>query len=154
MELAIRHIVQVRKGPIYDGHIHVSAHTSCRNSAQGTAINTNFASESHLPPHISQQGHRICAEVVRTGVVLPSVVPFGGPCQPIAPVVPDQNVDSLLQEEPQVKSVRVVDHMLVEHRIRVAQDKSWFVFIKHSRGFVLKLFTCGGEEHGVKQYVA
>ena len=48
----------------------------------------------------------------------------------VSKVVPYKHVEVPLLEESQVVSVRVVYHMLVEHGVRVAQNKGMAVFVQ------------------------
>jgi len=45
--------------------------------------------------------------------------------------------------------VREINHVLVKHRIWIAQNKSWLIFVQHSCIVVLKFLASGSEEHGV-----
>jgi len=49
--------------------------------------------------------------------------------QSITSVVPDQHIDAFLKEKPQVKGMWVVNHVLVEHSIRVAENKRGSFFV-------------------------
>jgi len=64
------------------------------------------------------------------------------PCHPVPSVVPNEHVETFLQEPTQVEGVREIYHVLVEHRIRIAQNvrvvqlvrRGWVVIFGLLRG--------------------
>ena len=73
--------------------------------------------------------------------------------QSIPSIVPHQNIDTFLEEPPQVESMREIDHVLVEHGVGVTHYKSVALLVLCSRVFILDYFTGCSEKHGVKIYL-
>ena len=61
------------------------------------------------------------------------------------------HIDVLLNEVAQVEGVRVVNHVLVEHRVWIAQNKcrQLLEVVFSLRIILVKLLACGWEEHGI-----
>ena len=73
---------------------------------------------------------------------------------PVAPVVPDADINALLQEKAQVKRMRVVDHVLVKHRVGIAKDECGLLFVMQRSVCVVDLFAAGWEKHRVNDGAA
>ena len=69
----------------------------------------------------------------------------------VAAIIPAYHVDVFREEVAEVVSVRVVDHVLIEHRIGVAKDKgrqSLEIFLS-LQVVLFKLLARSRKEHGV-----
>ena len=69
----------------------------------------------------------------------------------ISAIIPAHHIDVLLKEEAEVVSVRVVDHMLVEHRIGIADNERWQLLeiLLSFEVCLIKLLTRRWKEHCV-----
>jgi len=148
VELVECHIVQVVERPVYDDHVDEFSEVSGCNAAEGSAVDAHFSFEAHFLSAKLEHSLAVLPNVVRRRHAL-TTEPTFATCVPS--IVPKHHVDVLLEEETQVEGVWVVDHVLVEHCIRVAQDEcgQLFEFFIPFQIFLVELLTSSWEEHGV-----
>ena len=146
---SLGYVVKVGEGSINDHHIDHLAQVRGGNTAKRAAINSNVTSHPDISPEIPQDCLGISPEVARCRSIFEIVklrLWFG---KPIASVIPNQNINAFLQEIPEIKGMREVDHVLIEHCIWVAQNKSGLVFVQFTGICIVDRLTGGREEHGV-----
>jgi hypothetical protein len=84
---------------------------SSDNTSKRPAIDSDLSREPQLLSHVPEYLLPIFPDVSRIRH------PF---TQPIPSVVPHHDINTLVQEESEIVSMRLVHHVLIEHRIRVA----------------------------------
>lgn len=88
-----------------------------RNAPERPSIDSNFAGYTDFCDEKLVNFMYVVAQVVRRDRSFRAAV---------AAIVPDKYVDAFVDKEAQVVRVALVDHLLVEHGVRVAYDKCWF----------------------------
>ena len=143
-------IVQIGKGTIDDNHVNVLCKMGRSYAPERPSIDPYLSFDAKLAPAVLQDAFRILAHIFRRRLTSHTAATAHF-ASSIAPIVPAHHVDVLLEEEAQVVRMRVVDHVLIEHGIRIAQDKSWQLFeiLISLQVILVDRLACGWEEHGV-----
>lgn len=140
-------LVKVSKRTVNDNDVYSFGQVTSCNPTHRAAVNPELALELEIVLQIVENAVGIFADVCRAWVV--TAEPSLNVGSAIAAIVPDQHVDALLKEEPQIKCVWVVDHVLIKHGVRVAQNECRLPLIVK-----LHILALGSEEHGVNDCLA
>ena len=111
----IGHSTKIAERPVNYCHVDFGTNVTRRYSAKRSPIDSNLTLNAHLFPHIVVYGFNIFFQIVwrRSS--------FG---TSIRTVVPCHHINSFVQKEFKIECVRQMDHLLIEHCIRVAQNEA------------------------------
>lgn len=132
--------LKIRKGPISNHHIHFVDQISCSDPSKGPPVNSYFTSQTHL-----------LAEIViyDYGVLLKDCWSGSSFCATEASVVPKYHINTSIKKEPEIESMRLINHMLIKHGIGVTKNESRFVLIIESVVIIIGFLDSSAEEHRV-----
>jgi hypothetical protein len=111
---------QVAETSVCNHHVDLVLEIGGRNATEGPAINSDFAPDPNL---ISEEAEDLMGILIHCHGIWRSLG------SAIASIIPNQTIYLLAQEILQVERVRVIDHVLVAHGVRVAQDEGVIVQI-------------------------
>lgn len=110
-EFAVCEDFKITESPIRIDEVGLVREVSSDDTSKRAAIDSDLSSEAQLLSHVPEYLLPIFPDVSRIGH------PFA---QPIPSVVPYHDINTLVQEESEIVSMRLVNHVLIEHRIRIA----------------------------------